>query len=63
MFKHLKVIFLHFGLQNRNRYQNMNFIHEQLNQYFTQKIQIRTSNSLQFFYNFQPLAQHSNYDF
>ena len=34
----------------------MNFIHEQFNQYFTPKIQITTSNSLQYFYNFQPLA-------
>ena len=41
----------------------MNFIHEQFNQYFTLKIQIRTSNSLQLFHNFQPLEQHSNYDF
>ena len=29
--------------------QNMNFIHEQFNQYFTQKFQIRTGNLLHFF--------------
>ena len=38
-------------------------IRQPLTNILPQKIQIRTSNSLQFFNNFQPLAQHSNYDF
>ena len=64
MFKHLKVIFLHFGLKNRNRLSEYEFYSWAVEPILYPKNSDQNFKFTSiFFYNFQPLAQHSNYDF